>query len=118
MKKIYLAIFILSLISSCKSTSYLGNYGQLNQTQVILSNANFKILGSFKGIATEKKKKMSIRDLEGLISRAKTNLLLSAKSVGVELIGSRTLVNVCVDVIQNRKMITVTISGEIIEFTN
>jgi hypothetical protein len=117
MKKMYIAAIMIGLLSSCKPTSYLGNYGQVNQTQVILSGSNFKVLGSFKGIATEKNMKMSIRDMEGLVSKAKTNLLTNAKSAGVDLTGSRTLVNVCVDIIQNRKMVTATISAEIIEFT-
>jgi hypothetical protein len=117
MKKLYFAIIIIGLLSSCKPTSYLCNYGQINQTQVVLSGSNFKVLGSFRGIATEKKMKMSVRDMEGLISKAKSNLLTIAKSAGVDLTGSRTLVNVCVDVIQNRRMVTATISAEIIEFT-
>lgn len=117
MKKIYFAIGIISLLASCKPTLYLGNYGQVNQTQVVLSEANFKVLGSFKGIATEKNMQLSVKDMEGLISKAKSNLLANAKSAGVELTGSRTLINVCVDVIQNRRMVTATVSGEIIEFT-
>ena len=117
MKKLYFSIIVVGLLTSCKVSTYQGNYGQVNQTQVLLSGANFKVLGSFKGIATAKKLKMTIRDMEGLVSTAKTNLLTNAKSAGVDLTGSRTLVNVCVDVIQNRKMVTVTVSAEIIEFT-
>jgi hypothetical protein len=117
MKKIYLTVIILALLASCRPTLYLGNYGQVNQTQVVLSGANFKVLGSFKGIATEKKMKLSVKDQEGLVSKAKANLLINAKAAGVELTGSRTLINVCVDVIQNSKMVTATISAEIIEFT-
>lgn len=119
MKKIYFtfAIIVIGLLTSCKLTSYQGNYGQVNQTQVVLTNTNFKILGSFKGVATAKKVKMSIRDEEGLVSKAKTNLLENAKTAGVTLTGSRTLINVTVDLIQNKKMATATVSAEIIEFT-
>jgi hypothetical protein len=119
MKKNYFtfALIVIGLLSSCKLTSYQGNYGQLNQTQVLLTNSNFKILGSFKGVATAKKIKMSIKDEEGVVSRAKANLLENAKTAGVTLTGSRTLINVSVDLIQNKKMVTATVSAEIVEFT-
>jgi hypothetical protein len=117
MKKIYFAIFLAVTLASCKPTLYLGNYGQVNQTQVVLSASNFKVLGSFKGIATQKKFKVSVKDQEGLISQAKSNLLANAKTAGVELTGSRTLINVCVDVVQNKNKVTATVSAEIIEFT-
>jgi hypothetical protein len=116
MNKIFLSILVVFMLSACKPTLFLGNYGQVNQTQIVLSQSNFIVLGSFKGIASEKRKLMSIKDYEGLISKAKTNLLINSKAAGVELIGSRTLVNVCVDVSKNRKMVTATISAEIIEF--
>ena len=117
---IYVTIAILSLttITSCKlMTSYQGNYGQINQTQVVLANSNFKILGSFNGVATAEKKKLTIEDEEGIVSTAKANLLKNARKAGVDLTGSRTLINVTVDLIQNKKMVTATVSGEIIEFT-
>ncbi|MFM2207165.1 MAG: hypothetical protein RL213_1140 [Bacteroidota bacterium] len=117
MKKLFISILLISSFSACKRTFYIGNYGQGNQTQVVLSGSNFSILGSFKGIATEKKKKVSIRDVEGMISKAKNNLLANAKAAGVELKGSRTLANVSVDIIENRKMVTYTVAAEIIEFT-
>ncbi len=112
-----IAILSLTTITSCKLTSYQGNYGQVNQTQVVLANSNFKILGSFKGVATAKKIKLTIKDEEGIISKAKANLLENAKTAGVSLTGSRTLINVTVDLIQNKKMVTATVSAEIIEFT-
>lgn len=102
---------------SCKPTFYAGTYGQANQTQVVLSGSNFKVLGSFKGVASEKKMQVSIKDSEGLISKAKTNLLANAKLAGVELTGSRTLVNASVDITQNQRMMTATMSAEIVEFT-
>ena len=117
MKKIYFAITIIGLLSSCKPTLYSGSYGHVNQTQVVLSGANFKVLGSFKGVASEKKMIISVKDMEGLISRAKTNLLANAEAAGVDLTGSRTLVNACLDITQNKTMVAVTISAEIIEFT-
>lgn len=118
MKKYFLATLVISiaLLNSCKLTTYQGNYGQLNQTQVVLNTANFKVLGSFKGIASSKKAKLSIRDERGIISKAKEDLIENAKKAGVTLTGSRTLINVSVDIIQNTKMVTATVSAEIIEF--
>lgn len=110
-------VLILGFLSSCKPTFYVGNYGQVNQTQVVLSDAKFKVLGSFTGLATDKKKVVGVKHREGLVAQAKANLLANAKSAGVELTGSRALVNVTVDVIQNENRVTVTVSAEIIEFT-
>jgi hypothetical protein len=117
MKKFYFLIIVLFFISSCKSTFYKLDYSQVNQTQVVLSGANYNVLGSFTGSATEKKMKMTIRNMEGLLATAKANLLAKARSAGVEMEGSRALVNVTSDIIENNKMVTVTISAEIIEFT-
>ncbi|HAA00253.1 MAG TPA: hypothetical protein PK637_03605 [Flavobacteriales bacterium] len=109
-------LFFFLVLTSCKATYYSGSYGQLNQTQVVLSTSNFKHLGTFSGISSIKKMKLSIKDREGLISEARKNLLQNAKSAGVELTGSRTLVNVSVDMIQNPKRVVVTVTGDIIEF--
>lgn len=110
-------VFVISCLTSCKSTLYSGNYGQVNQTQVVLSNANFKVLGTFKGVATEKKIKMTVKNQEGIISKARQNLLENAKAAGVELTGSRTLINVSTDLVENNMKATVTMTAEIIEFT-
>ena len=119
MRKQILGIAFLSCVAltSCKVTNYQGNYGHINQSQVVLSGANFNVLGSFKGIASAKKAKLSIRDEEGIVARAKANLIENAKKQGVSLTGSRTLINVTVDLIQNPKMVTATVTAEIIEFT-
>lgn len=116
MKKLVLALAILGTVVSCKPTLYMGNYGQVNQTQVVLSKANFKVLGSFSGVVSEKSSKLNIKNQTGMIAAAKAQLLANAKAAGVELNGSRTLVNVSVDVVQNTQRVTVTVSGEIIEF--
>ena len=101
----------------CKSPSlYSGGYQQHNQTQTILSGSNFEVLGSFSGTATEKIMTGNITNKEGIVSQAKSNLLKEAKAAGVELVGSRTLVNVSVDIIETKKRITATMSAEIIEF--
>lgn len=115
-KLLFVCTAALLLISSCKSTSYTGSIGQVTQTQVVLSGSNFKVLGSFSGTASERIEVIGIKNREGLVAQAKANMLANAKSAGVELTGSRALVNVAVDVIQNDKRVTTTVSAEIIEF--
>jgi hypothetical protein len=117
MKKNFLFLCIALLMASCKvMTTYTIDHGELNQTSVVLSNANFTILGHFHGTVSEKKLKKNIQEMEGLISKAKTKLYESAKSSGVEMDGSRTLVNVAVDIVQNNKWVSVTVSGDVIEY--
>jgi len=119
MKKILLPVSILIILTlnSCKPTMYLGDYGQQNQTQVVIKDANFKSLGSFTGEARSRKNAATIKNKGGVMARAKADLLLNAKNAGVELTGSRILTNITTDVIQNHKHVKVVISAEIIEFT-
>jgi len=122
MKKIVIATFFAAfvLLSSCKPTSFGGSnafYGQVNQTQVVLNSANFKVLGSFVGTSSSKTSLLSVKDKEGLVTAAKQDFLNNAKAAGVTLTGSRAIVNTCVDYMNNDNRITVTFSGEIIEFT-
>ncbi len=120
MKKIYLLLSVstILLISSCKPALYGGSYGQINQTQVVLSEANFKVLGSFTGSAIAKKSTVSVKDKSGLVASAKADLLENAKNAGIELKGSRTLINVSTDIIQNQNKVKAVISADIIEFTD
>ena len=119
MKKIILIICVAISISSCKSIQFGGSnsfYGQVNQTQVVLSGKNFRVLGSFSGHATTKLKLVNIKDKDGLVAGAKKDFLNNARAAGVELTGSRAIVNASVDYMTNVDRITVTFSGEIIEF--
>ena len=109
-------MIITTGFASCKPSVHTGGYNQLNQTQTVLSSANFEVLGSFKGTATEKISTGNITDREGIISQAKSKMLANAKVAGVELVGSRALINVSVDIIETKKKITATVSAEIIEF--
>ncbi|MEQ3664069.1 DUF6567 family protein [Olleya sp.] len=116
MKKIILSLSILALFSSCRSSLHSGGYNQLNQTQTVLTSNNFTVLGSFTGSATTKIITGNITNKEGIISQAKAKLLENAKAAGVSLTGSRTLVNVSIDIIETKKRINATMSAEIIEF--
>mgnify|MGYP003624637107 FL=1 len=109
-------MIIAAAFSSCRTSLHSGGYQQHNQTQTILSSSNFTVLGSFSGTATEKIKTGNITNKQGIVSQAKAKMLEEAKAAGVELIGSRTLVNVSVDIIETKKRITATLSAEIIEF--
>ncbi|TXE15690.1 hypothetical protein ES692_15530 [Psychroserpens burtonensis] len=117
MKKVILIMLIVVAFTSCKTSSlHRGGYHQLNQTQTVLSSDNFIVLGSFTGTATEKILTGNITNKEGIVSQAKSKMLANAKAVGVELVGSRALVNVCVDLIETKKRISATVSAEVIEF--
>ena len=116
MKKLILSLAVIATLTSCRSSLHHGGYNQLNQTQTVLTSNNFNVLGSFKGSATEKIVTGNITNKEGIISQAKTKLLENAKAAGVELIGSRSLVNVSIDIIETKKRINATMSAEIIEF--
>lgn len=113
-----MAITVCLLAVSCKPIAYVSsNIGQVNQTHVDLSSANFKVLGSFTGTAWEKKNQISLKGDQGVLTNAKKNLFENAKAAGVELTGSRALINLTTDIKSNSKHITATVSGEIIEFT-
>ena len=65
MKKIILLAIMVIGMTSCKVTYFDSNnahYGQLNQTQVVLKENNFKVLGSFQGQYTTKVRLMNIKD--------------------------------------------------------
>lgn len=116
MKKILLLIFVIGFLTSC-SVGYKGSFTQLNQTQVVLSGANFKFLGNFSGTVAEKKAKIQIRNSEGVISQAKSNLYSNIKAAGIKMDGSIALVNVTTDVVENFRLVIITVSADVIEFT-
>ena len=117
MKKIIFIMVITVAFTSCKTSSlYSGGYQQQNQTQTVLSGSNFNVLGSFTGTATEKIMTGNITNKEGVISQAKAKMLREAKAAGIELNGSRALINVSIDLIETKKRISATMTAEIIEF--
>ncbi|WP_299838112.1 DUF6567 family protein [uncultured Tenacibaculum sp.] len=116
MKKILLLSVISLSIFSCKTSSYIPNVGQIHKTNVVLNKGNFEVLGSFSGTAYMKKKQFNFKNNEGILAMAKANLLENAKNKGIELKGSRALVNITTDIIEHSKKIKATITAEIIEF--
>lgn len=121
MKKLFLFVLPMALcLTACQTTRYGGNrdiYGQVNQTQVVLNQANFNVLGSFSGTATGRASTIYIKGREGLVTQAKQNFLDKARAAGVEMTGPRAIVNTSVDYMTNGDKITVTFTDEIIEFT-
>lgn len=122
MNKLSLLLFciVLLVVTSCMPTQYGSSkayYGQVNQTEVVLSQNNFQVLGSFTGKAIVSTQTLTVKDKYGLVALAKQDFLDNAKAAGVAMTGSRAIVNTCVDYITNGKKIVVTFSGEIIEFT-
>lgn len=117
MKKIISIIIFTIAFTSCRTASSHSDVSQQQtKTQTILSKSNFVVLGSFTGSASEKIMTGNIKNKKGIISQAKANMLKKAKKEGIELVGSRTLVNVSVDILETKKRITATMSAEIIEF--
>lgn len=117
MKSLLMSLAFSALLFSCKPTAFFSSYGEVNQTQIVLDSSNFRVLGTFTGRAVEKKSQISIKgSQEGLISAARMDLLAKAKAAGIELTGSRTMVNVNVDSKSNTKHIVATITADIIEF--
>ncbi|HMQ60781.1 MAG TPA: hypothetical protein PKE06_08935 [Flavilitoribacter sp.] len=116
-KKLIIGVFAILILNSCKTTIYGGYIGQSVSTTIELSEANFKVLGSFTGSASARKAVWSIKDKTGVVSDAKNDLIANAKKAGIELTGARTLINITTDIIQNPNRITCTMSAEIIEFT-
>lgn len=88
-----------------------------NQSSVVLTKNNFKVLGTFTGVASARTATIGVKNREGVISEARKNLLQNAKNAGVELTGARTLTNVSVDAVNNLRRVTVTVTADIIEFT-
>lgn len=120
MKKILFLAVLVICMTSCKVNYFESNnthYGQLNQTQVVLSEGNFRVLGSFTGQYSTKLKSTNIKNKEGLVAAAKQDFLKNAREAGVVLTGSRAIINPSVDIIKNGKKVKVVFSAEIIEFT-
>lgn len=116
-KKIILTFSALILLASCGSlANHTGSMEQSSTTQITLSEANFKILGSFSGIASTKKSVPNIKNKLGLVSLAKQDLLANAKKAGVEMTGSRAMIHITTDFTQNENRITCSMTAEIIEF--
>jgi len=103
--------------TSCQQILYSSSYGNSNQTQVVLSNANYNVLGSYTGTEIALKGAILAGNKEGLMSRAKKDLLANAKKDGIEMTGSRALINVTVDYVEGKRKMKVVVSAEIIEFT-
>lgn len=116
MKNLLLIVLVIISLASCKTVLYTGSMGNQIQTQVELSNKNFKVLGSFTGVASAKTATLGIKNADGLFAAAKADLLANAKAAGVELTGARTLINVTYDMLQNPNRVSVVIHAEIIEF--
>lgn len=107
MKKIIIAVAIGGVLSSCQLTTYTGSFDQAGHTQVVLSEANFNTLGSFVGIASGKKYQLTVQGQEGLISLARRDLYSKVKERGIVMDGSKMLVNISIDVAQNKNRVTV-----------
>ncbi len=118
LKQILFGTILTTSLLACKPTSFISSVGNINSTEISLTEANFKVLGSYTGTHTSRRDLINIKGNQGLVANAKAELLKNAEKDGVSLTGgSRTLSNVVIDVVENKNRVTCTISAEIIEFT-
>ena len=122
MKKLFYAIIAVVTmgLASCSTGKYVTSSYNLNQnqTQVVLSEANFKVV---KQVSTSVVYKQNLKfDAEQLKQSAYAALVKEAK-----LTGAQTLVNVTIEQVQREKMNlfgfrkyenAVLVSGTVIEF--
>ncbi|MGM9838410.1 MAG: DUF6567 family protein [Paludibacteraceae bacterium] len=121
-KLICVAIAIIALgMTGCSSTKYITNSSNLhmNQTQVVLSNANFKVVKEVSTYFTYKHKQKL--DSELLKQSAYAALVREAR-----LTGSQTLIHVTLEQVSRGKRSlfcgdksdnVILVSGVVIEFT-
>jgi hypothetical protein len=114
------ALFVFSILlalSSCKPVQYNGmQTSDVVRTEVVLTRANFRVLASVTGSASARKKVFGMGQRDGLLYRAKADLLANARSAGFPLTGSRALINFTTDIIESDNRIVLMLSAEIIEF--
>ena len=123
MKKfIYVAIAVIAMgMASCSTGNYVttSHNMNLNQTQVVLSEANFKVVKQVSASVVYKQKLKF--DAEQLKQSAYAALLREAK-----LTGSQTIVNVTMEQVRREKVNligfrkfenAILVSGTVIEFT-
>lgn len=121
-KLIYVAVAIVALgMASCSTGNYVTSSFNLNQnqTQVVLSEANFKVV---KQVSTSVVYKQGLKfDAEQLKQSAYAALLKEAR-----LTGSQTLINVTSEQVRREKLNmfgfrkyenAILVSGTVIEFT-
>ena len=121
-KLIYVAVAFVALgMASCSTGNYVTSSFNLNQnqTQVVLSEANFKVV---KQVSTSVVYKQGLKfDAEQLKQSAYAALLKEAK-----LTGSQTLINVTSEQVRREKLNmfgfpkyenAILVSGTVIEFT-
>lgn len=104
-------------LSSCLDPLvHTGQYGIKNKTEIEIGDSNFKTLGSFSGSSIQT---LNYRfDHPGLIAEARKDLWKNAKNAGINLNSSVCLYNVNVELINNKKLSTVTITADIVSFDN
>ena len=118
MKKqlIIAAIIFAFFTQACKSpVTYHAYFDKQNTTEVVLTKGNFKVLGHFTGTA-KVKKTTNFSKAEGLLSKARKDMIENAEKAGYELKGSRTFINTSIDYIETDSSIKAIISADLIEF--
>lgn len=116
-----ITIFLIStiLLSGCGINSGIMNQYSVNgaNTNVVLQKNNFKVIGTVNGEATDKYLFFIGGFKQSLVSKAKQNMIESAKLEGT----SKAIINVTLE--EHNKLMfiyikrTITVHGTVIEFT-
>ncbi len=116
MKKLLMLTLFLLALNACKPVKYQAFYDKQNTTKVVLNTDNFKISGTFTGEAIVKKV-TNFKKSDGLLAKARENLVEKAEKAGYKLEGSRTFINISIDYIESKEKIKAVITADLIEFT-
>ncbi len=114
----YVIVFLSSLLilMACKiPVQYSAIFDKMNSTQVELELKKFKVLGTFTGEAIVKKT-TNFNRAEGLLSKARLDLLKNAEKAGYPLKGNRTLINITIDYIESETALKAIITADMIQF--
>lgn len=120
MKRISVIFLLVSaLFISCSTSEHLILTTDTNLTghHFVPTSSNFKNLGTFIGTCREHMKPNLMEGEEGLIARARLNLMDNIAKAGINMSdGSKYLDNIVVEEVKFDKVVVVTISAEVIEY--
>ena len=117
MKHLLFVLAMTVMMASCSTpVTYKAYYDKTTETRVVLNKKNFRVLGHFQGESVVKKT-TNFKRSEGMLAKAREDLIQHAEKAGYALSGSRMLVNVTVDYIETDGYIKTIMAADMIEFT-
>lgn len=113
MKKLLFLPFLF--FASCSSVYTTSADTNNTDTRIKIETNNFKNLGFFVGVSSIKKKTINLKEREALVSQAKRNMIAAAGE-NYKIGSSTVFINQKVEFLENRAIISCTISADLIEF--